>query len=248
MLTYTLRRKLDQVTSCSPLPARIFWWSDLYWDTQAWMKRAVSHYKADYRWSKYRKIFNFKMYSFLLDICWKKKILSKCLWTLWFSQLSSMRAREKWWSCSGWHGKTRCFMLAFRKQTNQKNNKTYSLTTKFLSDIIENKHGRNFSEHFVQVNFPGRLKKYVSLQIDWCQHVITNNKKVSRAFVILQDRTPNLLSVFHHCYMRICSFTGCFLYTHFQHLSRGIIPLLSENREPLPPKFKVLGYFLAPSL
>lgn len=57
-------------------------------------------------------------------------------------------------------------MLAFRKQTNQKNNKTYSLTTKFLSDIIENKHGRNFSEHFVQVNFPGRLKRYVSLQID----------------------------------------------------------------------------------
>lgn len=53
-------------------------------------------------------------------------------------------------------------MLAFRKQTNQKKtNKTYSLTTKFLCDIIDNKHGRNFTEYFVQVNFLGRLKKSI---------------------------------------------------------------------------------------
>lgn len=115
-----------------------------------------------------------------------KTILSKYLWTLWFSQLSPIRDRRKRWSSSGWHGKMCSFMFVFRKQSKNQQNVQFD---DLMRDILENKHARNFTAYYVQVYLPGTLKKRY-LQINRCQHIITNSKNSPRHLLSCKTEHP----------------------------------------------------------
>lgn len=147
-------------------------------------------------------------------------------------------------------------MFVFRKQS--KNQQSVQFDD-LMRDILENKHARNFTEYYVQVYLPGTLKKRY-LQINRCQHIITNSKNSPMHLLSCKTEHPIWYQFFtivsresvQHCWI---SFTPALVQrSNSLSVSKQIIPSqkVRSSRQCFSIPFsliasqhKILGFFFS---